>query len=173
MIHAESAVQRGIVRFCKRAIAVPYLLACHDRAKEHQTGQHIFEAARGIRAGWPDAEINIPGPLTVRVELKAPNKKLEPGGAQERIGQLLTDLGHAWGWANSVLSWAEVLERFSVPMLPAWRLIAAHEDELVAADIRKQEAKRDGLVPRGKPVRKKVSAGRTRKTEAVRARLLF
>jgi hypothetical protein len=153
MIHRESALQRGVKRFVRRAVALPHIFAAHDRSAEHDTGSHLFETERGIVPGWPDTVTITPG-LHFYAELKTPGKR--PTQQQARVGASLNAMpGCAWAWADTVTGFALLAEAARVPLLPNWRTVAAHEDELVAADIRKQEAKQAGLVPRGKAPRGK------------------
>lgn len=170
MIHAESALARGVKRFTSRALVQPYVYAAFDRASEHTVGSHMHEKTRGIVSGWPDSGTFTPG-VTVWVEFKRPGQ--EPTDLQMAVAASLRSVGHLWGWADHVIGYAECLFDAGVPMLPTWRLLAVMQDELVAADIRKQEARRDGLVRANKPVRKKVSTGRIKRVEAARGRVLF
>lgn len=141
--HPESAVQRGVVRFCRRAVACAFEFAAHDRSQEHGDKSHIYEAQRGYRRDWPDVELVLEWAGGFRCELKAPGKKPDPNGGQLRMIARLNALGHPAAWANSVMMFGTEADAHGVPLLPNWRVTAAHEDELVAADIRKQEAKAD------------------------------
>lgn len=137
----EWALQRGVLRFCKRAIDGPYEAACHDRGRARSALEHIGEAARGLRHGWPDLEIALPKGRTFRCELKAPGVSIDEKGEQYRILQSLTGLGHPATWANSVYTFATMALSLGVPLQRNWQYVAQHEDELVAADIRKQEVR--------------------------------
>jgi hypothetical protein len=139
----EWALQRGVLRFCKRAIDGPYEAACHDRGRARSAMEHIGEAARGLRHGWPDLELVLPKGRTFRCELKAPGAKIDVEGEQYRILQSLTDLGHPTTWANSVYTFATLALSLGVPLQRNWQYVAQHEDELVAADIRSQQVKAD------------------------------
>ena len=139
----EWAVQRGVMRFCKRAIACEFEFASHDRGRARSEMEHIGEANRGIRRDWLDVELVLDRSRSFRCELKAPGKRPDAKGGQLRMIDRLNSLGHPATWANSVKSFAEEAERLGVPLTPNWRTVAAHEDELVASDIRKQEVKAD------------------------------
>jgi hypothetical protein len=157
MIHRESALQKGVKRFVRRAVALPHIFAAHDRSAEHGTGSHLFETERGIGPGWPDTVTITPG-LHFYAELKAPGKR--PTQQQAQVGASLNSMpGCAWAWADTVMGFAVLADAAHVPLLPNWRQVAVHEDELVAGDIRKQEARAAGQVPSGKPVRAKRKSG--------------
>ncbi len=141
MTQPEWCLQRGVLRFCKRAIDGPYEAACHDRGRARSAMEHIGEAARGLRHGWPDLEIVLPKGRTFRCELKAPGAKIDVEGEQYRILQRLTDLGHPTTWANSVYTFATMALSLGVPLQRNWQYVAQHEDELVAADVRRQQDK--------------------------------
>src|SRR5690349_17674822 len=99
MIHREHILQRGVVSFCKRCIAVPHEFAAHDRAAPKSTQDHVWQARRGIRAGWPDTELLLMGGMTFRVELKAPKVKFDEESRQGDMLIRLNDLGHKASWA--------------------------------------------------------------------------
>lgn len=168
MTHPESAVQRGVVRFCKRAIACEFELAAHDRSQQHGDNSHIYEAQRGYRRAWPDVEIVLDGGAGFRCELKAPGVTPKAGGDQLKMIQRLNDLGHPAAWANSVTMFGQEASQYGVPLVPGWWVVAAHEDELVAADIRRQEmeaAAKHGAAPSviGKQRSRAATASRTRR----------
>ena len=77
MTQPEWAVQRGVMRFCRRAIACEFEFASHDRGRPRSEMEHIGEAARGVRHGWPDVELALAGSRTFRCELKAPGVNIE------------------------------------------------------------------------------------------------
>ena len=173
----EWALQRGVLRFCKRAIDGPYEAACHDRGRARSAMEHIGEAARGLRHGWPDLEIVLPKGRTFRCELKAPGAKIDVKGEQFRLLERLSDFGHPATWANSCHGFAVNALSLGVPLQSNWQYVAQHEDELVAADVRRQEvkaeAKRSGTYKVGKARPPTVSASRMRKINAIRSRVLF
>jgi hypothetical protein len=183
MIHPESALQRGVKRAVKRTVACEHEFVCHDRGQEQNAGSHIWEEARGMRGGWPDAEIVLAGGLTFRCELKRPGwkppnvEKDEHWRRQSMILRRLRELGHRAEYATSVMEFLTHAYAADVPLHSNWRFVAAHEDELVAADIRSQQAKEDarkaGTVPKLKPPRVKASPGRIRRVERLRSRVLF
>ena len=142
-IQREFALQRGVLRFCKRAIDGPYEAACHDRGRARSAMEHIGEAARGLRHGWPDLEIVLPKGRTFRCELKAPGVSIDDKGEQFRLLKRLSELGHPATWANSVYGFAVSALSLGVPLQSNWQYVAQHEDELVAADVRRQQAKAD------------------------------
>ena len=168
--HPEWAVQRGIMRFCKRAIACEFEFASHDRGRARSEMEHIFEAARGIRRDWPDVELALAGGRTFRCELKAPGVGIDISSGQFRMIHRLSRLGHPTIWANSVRMFGSVANTLGIPLLPNWGVIAAHEDELVAADIRKQAAKaaakRGGVVKKGRKPRRRTTP-RDRRASAI------
>jgi hypothetical protein len=184
MIHPESALQRGVKRAVKRAVACEHEFICHDRGAEHNEGSHIWEAQRGYRRAWLDTELVLDRGATFRCELKRPGWKpprdldKDPHWRDQlKMIDRLRVLGHPADYATSVLEYLAAAERANVPLHSNWRLVAAHEDELVAADIRSQQAKEDarkaGAVPKSKPPRVKASPGRIRRVERVRSRVLF
>jgi hypothetical protein len=105
--------------------------------------------------------------------LKAPGAKIDVEGEQYRILQRLTDLGHPATWANSVYTFATMALSLGVPLQRNWQYVAQHEDELVAADIRKQEvraeAKRNGTYKPAKPRAPRLTP-RDRKAAGIYAR---
>ena len=141
MIHSEHILQRGVVVFCRRCVAVPHEFAAHDRAAPKSEHDHIWQSRRGIRAGWPDCELVLMGGRTFRVELKAPKVRLDEDGRQSDVLIRLNDLGHQASWANSVTMYGRECERFGVPLRANWKTVAQLIDEHVAAEIRKEQAK--------------------------------
>ena len=141
MVHKEHILQRGVVIFCKRCVAVPHEFAAHDRAAPKSEHDHIWQAARGIRTGWPDTELLLAGGRTFRVELKAPKVSLDEDGRQADVLIRLNELGHAASWANSVMMYGRECERFGVPLHGNWKTVAQLIDEHVLAEIRKEQAK--------------------------------
>jgi hypothetical protein len=158
MVQREAAIQRGCVRFCKRAVDGWFVIAAHDRGRAHSQFSHLFQKKAGAVKGWPDVEVLVRG-LTVRIELKVPGSTLRQ--EQQAILNDLAANGHPTGWANSVAAFAQVLWFEGVPLKEGWQLVAAHEDQLVAGDIRKLEA-RAGYVPK---IRKRRGRRRSLKME--------
>jgi hypothetical protein len=140
MIFREHALQRQIVRFVAKAVAVPHLFACHDRGAARSDRDHLHEAERGIRAGWPDTELCLPGGKTFRCELKSNGKSIEIGSSQDHLRIRLNQLAHPAAEADSVAAYGEQCLRFGVPLRDNWRVLAQLHDEYAAADIRKQKA---------------------------------
>ena len=163
----EWCLQRGVLRFCKRAIDGPYEAACHDRGRARSAMEHIGEAARGLRHGWPDLEIVLPKGRTFRCELKAPGVSIDDKGEQFRLLKRLSELGHPATWANSVYGFAINALSLGVPLQGNWQYVAQHEDELVAADVRKQiaraEAKRSAAPAPYKQPSRAPTPSRTRR----------
>ena len=141
MIYWEWPLQRALKWFVARAIAVPHVFACHDRGAPRSEHEHIVEAARGIRRGWPDTELVLPKGRTFRCELKRYGRRIEIGSAQDHIRLALNQLNHPTSEADSVRGYAEECCRFDVPLKPNWPTLAQLADEMVAADIREQQAK--------------------------------
>lgn len=166
-VQKEWCVQRGVVRFVKRCVAVQHEFASHDRGRARSAQEHIYEAARGLRPAWPDTELVLEGGKTFRCELKAPGVKIAANGDQMKMLQRLHALGHPVAWANSVTMYAQKAAWRGVPLSPNWMTVAAHEDELVAADIRAQEvkaeAKRSGTHKPSRKSRPRVAPGRIAK----------
>jgi len=180
-IHPESALAKGVARAVKRAVACDHEFAAHDRSGEFTPGAHIWEAQRGRRRHWPDTELVCAGNLTFNCELKPPGwKPPNPhtvafqawDGQLRMIGRLIA-LGRRAAWANSVLTYLEQAELAGVPLNPNWRTVAQHEDELVAADIRRQVEKRDGSVKKSRPFKERATPGRIRAVARARARTMF
>jgi hypothetical protein len=166
-IQREWAVQRGVKFFVKRCVAVEHEFAAHDRGFARSEYEHIGEAARGIRRAWMDTELALKGGRTFRCELKAPGVRIDKNGDQWKLIHRMNDIGHPTWWANSVRGYALAALDYGVPILGNWETVAQHADELVAADIREQEAKaekkRAGTYkskPRAaRPTRGQVAAG--------------
>jgi hypothetical protein len=147
-IHYEWALQRGVGRFVRQAIAVPHEFAAHDRGPKHSPREHIGEAARFIRRAWPDTELAVLGGVTFRCELKRPGwsppATEDPHWRdQKRLLAALQALGHPTAWASSVVMYAEKAIAVGIPLGGNWKTLAQVEDARVAADIRKQEERRD------------------------------
>jgi hypothetical protein len=163
-IQHEWALQRGIRRFVKRAVAVEHEFACHDRGRARSGAEHIGEANRGIRRSWPDTELAIEGGLTFRCELKRSGIELDADSDQARMLTRLRWLGHPSYWANSVLTYGTWAAAAGVPLAGNWAAIAKHEDERVAADIRGQIVRANKAtaspVVKGRVRRKKGQGGR-------------
>jgi len=140
-IQREHALQRQILRFVGEAVRVPHMFACHDRGRARSEYEHIHEAERGIRAGWPDTELCLNDGITFRCELKDVGKHVVAGSAQDYVLGKLNMLGHRSTVADSVKAYGEACERFGVPLRGNWRTLAQLADERVAADIREQEVK--------------------------------
>lgn len=174
--HPEFALQRGIMRFCKRAIACEFEFASHDRGRARSQTEHIYEAARGIRRSWPDVEVALAGGRTFRCELKALGAGIDVRGDQFRMIHRLRALGHPTWWANSVDMFASLASSLRMPLKANWRVVAAHEDQLVAADIRGQEvkaaAKRSGTHTPSKSRPRSRMTARDRKAAGIYARNL-
>ena len=184
-IHPESAVQKGVKRAVSRAVACEHEFVCHDRGAEHNPGSHVWEKERGYRTSWLDTEIVLDGGRTFRCELKAPNwspprpelQAFAHWDGQARMIERLRKLGHPAAWASSVTMYLEAAHAAGVPLRANWRTVGAHEDALVAADIRRQIEKRDqaaaGTGKKRRPFVPKPSLGRIRRVNAVRSRVLF
>jgi hypothetical protein len=142
MIHREHALQRGVVVFCRRCIAVPHEFAAHDRAPPRSEHDFEWQVRRGIRAGWPDTELVLPDGKTFRVELKAPKVRFDDESRQADVLHRLNELGHQSTWANSVAMYGQQCERFGVPLHANWRTVAQLIDEHVAAEIRAETVKK-------------------------------
>ena len=140
-VNREWCLHRGVRRFVRRCVPEPYLFANHDRAEKSSEFAHIWEKERGALAGFPDTTLWVPR-LVFPCELKWPGN--EPSGAQAHVGAKLTDMGHPWNWADSVIGYGQCAWNAGVPLLANWETVAAHEDELVAADVRKQETRTPG-----------------------------
>lgn len=162
-IHPEYAVQRAVVRFVAKCVAVPHEFASHDRGQARSANEHQWDALRGIRSGWMDVELLLEGGITFRCELKAPGKKPDPKGKQIWFIDRMNALGHPAAWANSVTMFAKEALKAGIPLRASWPAVAEHEDALAAADIRAQElkakAKRAGTWKPGRPRVAKSSPG--------------
>jgi hypothetical protein len=124
----EWLLQTAIKVFVAKNVAVDHEFAAHDRSRNHGGRQHLWEAARGVVAGWPDTELCWPLGRTFRCELKAPGKKPEVGGRQEHVGRRLNAIGHRTAWANSVHMYFLEGARAGVPF------VALAEQNALAAD---------------------------------------
>lgn len=141
MIFREHKLQQAVKVFCARCVAVPHEFASHDRAAPRSDSDHIWQARRGIRRGWPDTELLLPGGRTFRVELKRPGVRIDEESQQAEMLTRLNELGHQAAWANSVTMYGRECERFGVPLRGNWPTIAQLYDEQVLAAIRKAEGK--------------------------------
>jgi hypothetical protein len=140
MIRREHAIQRQLVRFVPKAVAVPHLFACHDRGAARSDREHVWEAERGIRKGWLDTELCLPRGKTFRCEMKRKGRSIEIGSAQDYIRVKLNQLGHPAAEADSIVAYGEQCLRFGIPLRDNWRELAKLHDEYAAADVRQQEA---------------------------------
>lgn len=142
-VQREWCLQRGVKRFVHRAVECKHLFASHDRVDPRSKYQHMFEKERGAVAGFPDTTLWFwepsRGACVFPCELKWGKGVLSDD--QSRIGKLMASLGFHWSVAYSVVEYGEAALNAGVPLLENWRYTAAHEDELVLGDIRKQEAK--------------------------------
>lgn len=169
-IQFEWALQRGVKRFVKRAVAVEHEFACHDRGAKRSAVEHIYEAERGIRRDWPDTELAYVGGHTFRCELKRADVVFDWTSGQGRLLQKLQRIGHGSAAATTVTEYGVAAELAGVPLVPQWRMIARHEEELVTGDIRNQrvkaEKKRAGT-HKSRPYTPKPSASRVQRVNAV------
>ncbi len=174
-IQREWALQRGVRRFVKRAVACEHEFACHDRGQKRSEMEHIYEATRGIRRDWPDTELDYTEGRTFRCELKRAGVMFDWTSGQGRLLRKLERLGHGSAAATTVAEYGAEAERAGVPLVPHWRMIARHEDEAVAGDIRDQEAraekKRGGYVAKSKP-RARISLAQAKRGNAFTAKRL-
>jgi hypothetical protein len=146
-VRREWSLQSCIKWFVARAVAVEHEFACHDRGAARSALEHLHEASRGIRSGWPDTELLLNGGATFRCELKAPGNRVQDGSAQEHILSRLAAIGHPTTWVDGVIAYGEACERHSVPLRRNWRTVAQVGEELYAAAIRRQEAKESPKTP--------------------------
>lgn len=139
--HPEWAVQRGVRRFVRRAVVPPFEFVSYDRGKKVSPLQHILDAQRGLRRDWPDTMLLVRGRVFL-CELKAPGVILKREDEQYKMIERLASLDHHAAWANSVMMYAEAALAAGILLTANWRTVAAHEDELVAGDIRGQKVQR-------------------------------
>ena len=61
MARPESALQEACKRFCSSVVFDPHIFVAWDRSAARGKYSHLFEAKRGIIAGWPDCAVMTPG----------------------------------------------------------------------------------------------------------------
>lgn len=174
LIHREHVLQRAIKRFVLRCVIGEFEFVAHDRAAQRSDHDHIWQAARGLRRGWPDTEILLADGRTFRCELKAPGRRLDDEEYQAELITRLNLLGHPTTWANSAAMYGAEGERFGVPLRPNWRTVAQLLDEQVLAEIRTEQTKTKKVV--GEPTivklrtvrRGRATVAQIRKAEAAR-----
>lgn len=158
-VQLEHALQRGVYRWCRRCLPRGAMFVSWDRSAKHSEQQHIREAQRGVLGGWPDSAVLWSGGLLC-IELKRPGAK--PTARQLHVGQQIQAAGQRWAWADSVAAFAIACFNVDIPLMGNWNATARLQDELVAADIRKQElraaARRAGAF-QPKAIRRHVTPG--------------
>ena len=128
--HPEHALQVAVVKWCREAITVPYLLNSIDRRAATGQFSHAREKARGCVAGWPDVLLLVQGFPAICIELKAPGKK--PDERQLDVMARLRDVGAYASWAECVEGVAVLLLGWGVPLSVAARQMAAYHDRRLA-----------------------------------------
>lgn len=171
----ERELSVKINQWVRENIPNPHMFFAVDRSKKTGLMTHVRQKAAGMVAGVPDTVLLYPGLPAITIELKARGKKPEPGGSQERVGGVIIESGHLWGWCDSVMGYAGLLQQFGVPIRPSgWLHAHNHDLVLEAAAIKREEA---GGVPSKKrtykPNTRKPSAARIRKAEKLRALVRF
>jgi hypothetical protein len=168
MAHPEHSLQTQILRFVKDCVECSWEFLAFDRSQNHSGRQHMWEAARGVKAGTPDTLLLVPGKPAIFCELKAPGNKPTP--VQDHIGHKIQEAGHDWFWADSVQSYRMGLMVRDVPLRGNACLVAEHRDALLlSARIKAEEAPKKRAS--AKPFTPKPSASRLRKSSALRLKI--
>lgn len=129
--HWEWGLQTLITKWVRQHVAQPhYFFACDRSAQTKET--YTFERHRGIRAGQPDTCLIVPHGPAIFVELKAPGKGVSSlSEAQKWRRDEIRSAGHSWEFANSVQSYAKVLQDFGVDLHGNWELAAENSDAVL------------------------------------------
>lgn len=91
MKRPEHSLQTQIKKWVRECVAEPHVFLAFDRAAAANPRTHLYEAARGIRAGTPDTVLLFRG-RSMWVELKAGKNKTSE--AQDRLHQEMAAVGH-------------------------------------------------------------------------------
>jgi hypothetical protein len=166
--HPEWSLQTKIKGFVREWVACPHEFAAHDRSANIRGMQHLWEKERGIRAGWPDTELLLPGGVTFRCELKWGDNKVVPGDDQDVLIARLNDLGHPAAWANTVTKYLEEARKAWVPFREGADIRARQLDQLLqaAAPAKKPRAG-------SKPRKPRADTARIARMEKIRAKTMF
>lgn len=159
MIQREHRLQVAVNKWCREAIAVPYLLNSIDRRAATGAFSHAREKARGCVAGWPDIMVLVSGLPAMCVELKAPGKK--PEDHQTAVIARIRETGHRAAWCNCVMGFAKLLSDWGVPLSKTALLMADYHDQTLAKVNPPKPRSRAS-----KPREAKPSAARIRKAHA-------
>ena len=129
----EWTLQTKILGFVREFCACGHEFAAHDRTFDFGGKQHLFEAQRGIRAGWMDTELAIEGGITFRCELKWGKNVVRDGDDQDRLIKHMNALGHPTAWTNSVVGYLDAATAAGVPWRVGARARAIYLDEWMQA----------------------------------------
>jgi hypothetical protein len=169
--HPEHDLQVKINQWCREHVPQPHFFFAVDRRQKSARMSHVREKARGHVSGTPDTVLLLPTFPAITIELKAKDKKPEPGGDQEKVGAVIQTSGHLWGWCDSVAGYCALLRRFGVVLGPYAAVKAEHHDLVLAGAAIKREEAKTGVPSKKrtyKPRSAKPSAGRIRKVEGLR-----
>lgn len=149
--HPEHNTQIQCKVFCQQNILCPYEFLGFDRGPARTMMQHEYERRRGIRRGQSDTLVKAKGFVGLWIEVKDVGKK--PTDDQREFGAAMVAVGDVWDWGDSVMMYAEALNRHGIPLRATWRVNAEHLDRLLAgAKARKAGKKPRSYRPRKAPV---------------------
>jgi hypothetical protein len=129
----EWALQVQIKKFVREYVACQHEFVAHDRSQNVSGKQHMFEAARGIRKGWPDTELLWEGGRSFRCEMKWAPNKVRPDDDQGRLILRLNALGHPTRWVTSVHQYWSEAAAIGVPFHLGAEKRASYFDEMLLA----------------------------------------
>jgi hypothetical protein len=130
MATPEWNFQRAAVVYLSAVLPLGSEIQGNDTRGKQSIKLRQLDAARGIRAGWPDLVCIVAGFPEIYIELKAPGGRLSD--EQERRGRVLRTLGRVWFVAQALEQIEVELLTLGVP-LRGTMLSAADRDERIAA----------------------------------------
>jgi hypothetical protein len=169
--HPEHDLQVKINQWVRENVPHPHFFFAVDRRQKSANFSHVREKSRGHVAGTPDTVLLIPRSPAITIELKAKDKKVEEGGNQERVGTVIQQSGHLWGWCDTVAGYCALLRQFGVMLSPMATLHAEHHDLVLAGAAIKREEAKTGAPSKKRSYKRqeaKPSASRVRKAEGMR-----
>jgi hypothetical protein len=158
----EHPTQVKVKQWVRECIPAPKTFLAFDRTKKHSARQHINEAARGLRKGTPDTCLMVKPLPAMWVELKRKGEK--PDEDQKNVGADIVASGHLWGWVDTVVGYARLIQSWGVPVSAYALLRAEHHDlvlagEAITASINRPPKKRTSRPRAPKPSAAAVARG--------------
>jgi hypothetical protein len=130
MATPEWNFQRAAVVYLSAVLPLGSEIQGNDTRGKQSIKLRQLDAARGIRAGWPDLVCVVSGFPEIYIELKAPGGRLSD--EQERRGRVLRTLGRVWFVAQALEQIEVELLTLGVP-LRGTMLSAVDRDARIAA----------------------------------------